>query len=293
MIYADDYQTLQAAINAAETIGGMIALSDTTYHISAPLTMSGLKSIWLVGEGWASVISNDGGGNGLVIGHASEHRTADIRILNLQFVGNASSDHGIVLQNIHSASVKGCKIASHGGDGINVVNGYANLIADNYVNNNTGNGIAAGADCNYLLLHRNKFLANGAAGVTFYDGSSSGSKIDRCDFEGNATGLIINAGTSASQAEAFGISGCTFENNVGKHISIGEDASIRYVDGLVISNNLFAPSAAVDPAVTCVSMVRARTALLIGNTFNVCNVYANGVGPTNTSNLWNGCELVS
>jgi len=297
----DDTAAIQAVIDAVEALGGGVVLfpPHKSFKITSALTLaqgdegaSG-NDVWLVGSGWTSEIYNAGTGNAITIGTTGGDRTADVRILNLLIRGQATSAHGIQVLRTHQVRIEGTRIRNNGGDGINFDRAYANWILNNYVNNNTGDGFEANNGNDFAIIEGNRFLSNGGKGVYFSNGDSTGSHIDRNDFEGNAIGVQIDCGNVTS-IDSVTISGNYFENQVGKHIVLGTDTSANRIRNIVIASNKFVTTTPADYATNAVELDRVQYPYIYGNILNVnITTTANTQYLYLLANQWNGATPVT
>ena len=182
-------------------------------------------------------------------------------------MGQATSAHGVQILRTHQVRIEGNRIRNNGGDGINFDRAYANWILNNYINNNTGDGFEANNGNDFTIIEGNRFLANGGKGVYFSNGDSTGSHIDRNDFEGNGVGIQIECGDTNS-SDSMSINGNYMENQVGFNVSIGSDVSTKRVRNILISNNKFVVGQGT-VTTNAVSLDRVQWPVINSNIFSV------------------------
>jgi parallel beta-helix repeat protein len=150
-----DYESIQSAIDAQETLNGHTILVDAgTYY--EDLTLS--KSVSLVGEGSINTII-DGSSSGAVINiTASSVNLTGFTITN----SGAGYPSGGVLVYSSNNTISHNRIESNNGSGIYLfATSYGNNISNNEVLNNTGTGI-------YILSSSNTLTGNEIAGNHYY-----------------------------------------------------------------------------------------------------------------------------
>ena len=268
----DDTVAIQAAINSVQTTGGgKIELPPGTYKISSPLILSGSVGVWLTGT-WASIIKNVGTTDAIQIGDTSTDKTADIRLLGFQILGQAGTGIGIYAKRQHSLRIEGVRTQFCGGDGIRLDGCYATWVIRNYTNNNGGNGIrvtgiaAAGNDD--IQVIGNRCLANAAKGI-YVDNTAYSSYrqiFELNDIEGNAVGFQLDQGNF--NTEGFIFRGNYLEQQTGFNVVFANDGGTGLFRNAIIEGNLFAFGTGTQITNGTIFGAGCREISFVGNTWN-------------------------
>lgn len=276
----DDTKAIQDAIDSLAN-GGTVKFSPKTYLVTETISIPATQAITLEGCGWGHNSSGDGatvikttasGVHILTAGVTSADRTCDVIIRNLRLQGAPGTGNGILIRRVHNMLVDRVRIWGCGQNGIELDRAYANKFIRCYVNNNVENGIEANENNDFTVVDGCAILANGGNGIYFSNGSSSGTRIIYNDIEGNAIGIKWDTGSPADQSETILIHGNYFESQVGKNMSIGEDAgTTRFLDAPTISNNQINVGAGT-AATNAVGLGRCRRPNIIDNVFISSNL---------------------
>lgn len=239
----NDTVALQAAINAAQALGGgHVYIPRGTYITNSALLLSGAVSVYLWGDGWGNSIIQCSTGSGISIGDMTTDHTADVFVAYLEV--RATTGTGIVVQRQHNSTIYHNRIDSCSANGITAIACYALRIDDNYVNNNANVGISiralAGVGSDFIQITRNRCLANTVGGVlidnTLY--GPSRQVIENNDIEGNGYGIKVLVG-STSNTEGFTLAKNYFENQTGLNLDIGTDGGTSALNNFSATENSF------------------------------------------------------
>ena len=161
-IEAQDYPSLQAALDALPPRGGMVRLPPGVFEISEPLRLRA-EDVLLQGAGTATHIKNNSRDNqpALIIqppdGKESIWR---IRLANFRITGNPQSGHGIVARQVDEVFIDGLTVSYHGGHGIFLDHCYEDpRICDSLITYNKQTGLAL-LGCHDIVVSGNQFEEN-------------------------------------------------------------------------------------------------------------------------------------
>lgn len=165
--YADNYKTIQEAIDSLPSTGGTVMLSAKTYVISSPITISN-SLITLQGEGKASIITLQNNSDCNVIEATSV--SEGITITSIQIHGNkanqgAGDGNGIFLTNQTGAVVSNVEISNMKTNGIELNNCERCSFTENYIHNCDEMGILFHHLVNYSVINSNKIHDMGDIGI--------------------------------------------------------------------------------------------------------------------------------
>lgn len=272
----NDFQAIQNAITYIEslTTGGAVFVPSGTYLIDEQLEFSGSRPIAFFGEGEGSTtITVDAAAVGLHLGVGSGDLTVDLRVYSMSIVGTNNADIGIQVDRLHQILLDRVLVDNFVTAGVDMNMAYNNELRDLFIQN-CGRGIIIDENNEYTLITRCKVYSCTGVGIHFRNGSCSGSKIMFCDIEANEIGIQIDAGDEES-AESMGIIGCYFKDQVEQNIALGTDASVLWIDSILIQNNEIKAGTA-GPATNTVELDRCRKPVLMSNTFHDCDVTVTG-----------------
>ena len=131
VIHAEEFPSLQAALDAAPAAGGVIVLPPGDFEIHEPLVLS-RGDVLLQGAGAATHIinKNTSGEPALRIQHpkgkevARDDRLWRVMLSNFRITGNPKSGHGIEAILIEEIFLQGVTVSYHGGDGVRLDHCY-------------------------------------------------------------------------------------------------------------------------------------------------------------------------
>lgn len=177
-IYASQYASLQAALDALPETGGLVQLPAGTFEIDEPLRIR-VGDVCLVGAGTATHIRNRNqeGQAALILAHpesslGGQDRKRElwrIRLANFRLTGNEQSGAGIAAYGINEIFVDGVTVSNHGSDGILLDHCYEDpRVSDCLITYNAGTGLNL-LGCHDIVVAANQFEEN-QDGVHCFDG---------------------------------------------------------------------------------------------------------------------------
>jgi hypothetical protein len=169
VIDAADYATLQAALDALPSEGGVVRLPPGTFEITAPLVLT-KGDVLVEGSGTATHIvnKNTAGESALVIRHPDHDPQKPNRKLNLwrvqlsnfRITGNPESGHGIEAIYINEVFLHGVTVSYHGKHGIVLDNCYEDpRVSDSLITYNKQSGLEI-LGCHDIVVCGNQFEEN-------------------------------------------------------------------------------------------------------------------------------------
>jgi len=254
IIEARAYPSLQAALDALPSTGGVVRLPPGTFEIDEPLRVS-VGDVLIEGAGMATHIKNVNtkGQSALVLQHSSgaEDRQAElwrIGLANFRVTGNPRSGHGIEARRINEIFIEGVTVSYHGQDGILLHYCYEDpRICDTLITYNKKTGLNL-VGCHDIVVSANQFeenadalrctdgynlcmtgnnlddhLADGVIIENTYGSVVCGNMIEEC----NGTAIVLDR-------DCYGI---TLSANVIAHNGAGID--LRDAHGCAVSANTF------------------------------------------------------
>jgi hypothetical protein len=254
VIEAAEYPSLQAALDALPTAGGVVRLPPGTFEIDEPLRVK-VGDVLIEGAGTSTHIQNVNtqGRSTLLLQHPSgaEDRNAElwrIRLANFRLTGNPQSGHGIEARRINEIFIEGVTVSNHGGDGILLYYCYEDpRICDALITYNKKTGLNL-VGCHDIVVSANQFeenadalrcsdgynlcmtgnnlddhLADGVIIENTYGSVVCGNMIEEC----NGTAIVLDR-------DCYGI---TLSANVIAHNGAGVD--LRDAHGCAVSANTF------------------------------------------------------
>lgn len=212
-----DFASIQEAINALPSTGGVVYIKEGTYTITASVTIP-TDNIALIGSGASTIIYTTA--DIAIISSAKDFTT--IRDLHLKGNSTGSNQHGIYLNAVDRTFINNCWIENTGGNGMYIVqaSGY-NVISENYIIGCELNAVYVYASTALSLgtiLYNNiirNIVRNGiylyATGVAISITQSiiSNNYISDCDV-GNTT---TYSGIALDTADSGVVSGIIIDNN--------------------------------------------------------------------------------
>lgn len=254
VIQAIHYPSLQSAIDAAPSSGGLVQLPPGRFEIEQPLMIQS-EDITLEGAGTATHLhnSNTSGQPALLLQHPeggteSSQNLWRIRLANLRITGNPESGHGILARRINELFIQGVTVSENGRDGIRLDQCYEDpRISDCLITYNKGTGLSL-LGCHDIVVSANQFEENQDA-VHCLDGFNlcmTGNNLDDHLGKGvvieNTYGSVIsgnmieecNAAAIVLDRDCYGIA---LSANVIAHNGAGVD--LQDAHGCSVSANTF------------------------------------------------------
>ncbi len=287
IIKADDFKTLQAAIDALPQTGGLLELSARTYEISTPLIVR-TGDVLIRGKGTASHIKNinTNGKPALILGSGKQHLKRKgkqeslwrIQLSDFRITGNEKSGHGIQADFINEIYVDGLTVSYHGGHGLLLNFCYEDArVNDALFTYNKKAGIFA-EGCHDTIISATHFEENFDA-VIFIDGfnlTATGNNIDDHLHHGiivkNSMGNTISS-NMIEECEGIGIllEENTYATTIGSNIFTSDKKGgvvLHDVHGSTITGNTFT----IQPVNAVAIDAKCRAITITGNTFANRNV---------------------
>lgn len=254
VIEASEYPSIQAALDALPTRGGIVRLPPGTFEIDQPLRVN-VSDVLIEGAGTATHIKNVSteGHSAMVLQHPSgaEDRQAElwrIRLANFRLTGNPRSGHGIEVRRINEVFIEGVTVSSHGRDGILLHYCYEDpRICDALITYNKKTGLNL-LGCHDIVVSANQFEENADA-LRCADGFNlcmTGNNLDDHLADGviieNTYGSVVS-GNMIEECRGAAIVldrdcyGITLSANVIAHNGAGID--LRDAHGCAVSANTF------------------------------------------------------
>jgi hypothetical protein len=166
IIDAGKYQSLQAALDALPSQGGVVRVPPGTFEIAEPLIVT-KSDVLIEGCGTATHIKNINtkGKSALLLQHpgGGENRKSElwrIQLANLRITGSEKSGHGIEARRINEIFIDGVTVSYHGGDGIRLYYCYEDpRICDSLITYNKKTGLNL-LGCHDIVVASNQFEEN-------------------------------------------------------------------------------------------------------------------------------------
>jgi hypothetical protein len=254
-IDATDYPSLQAAIDALPSTGGVVRLPAGTFEISQPLRIS-QEDVLIAGSGTATHIKNIATDGQPAIEIDNPKRKTEpratlwrVELQNLRVTGNEKSGHGILAHHVDEIFLHGVSVSYHGGDGVHLDHCYEDpRICDCLLTYNKGAGLMLDL-CHDIVVVGNQFeenldalvckdsfnlcmtgnnlddhLRHGVVIENTYGSVVSGNMIEEC----NGIAIILDR-------DCYGI---TLSSNVIAH-EVAGGIDLRDAHGCTVSANTF------------------------------------------------------
>jgi hypothetical protein len=255
IIDASFYTTIQSAIDALPSDGGIVRLPPGTFEISEPLVIT-KSDVLIEGAGTATHIKNvnTNGKSALILQHpgGADNRKGElwrIRLANFRITGNEKSGHGIEARRINEIFIDGVTVSYHGGDGIQLYYCYEDpRICDSLITYNKKTGLNV-IGCHDVVVSSNQFEENHDA-VRFIDGFNlcmTGNNLDDHLGDGvvieNSYGSVVS-GNMIEECKGTAIVldrdcyGIALSANVIAHNTAG-GMDLRDAHGCTVGSNAF------------------------------------------------------
>jgi len=255
VIDASTYPSLQAAIDALPSTGGVVRLPPGTFEISEPLKIT-TGDVLIEGAGTATHIKNVNtrGASAIIVQHPSGVDNPGaalwrVRLAEFRLTGNDKSGHGIEARRINEVFIQAVTVSYHGGDGIHLHHCYEDpRICDSLITYNKKSGLYA-VGCHDTVVAANQFEENLDA-VRYIDGFNlcmTGNNIDDHLRDGvvveNTYGSVV-AGNMIEECNGAAIVldrncyGITLSANVVAH-EVAGGIDLRGAHGCTVSANTF------------------------------------------------------
>ena len=165
-IEAGDYPSLQAALDALSSEGGLVRIPPGVFEIQEPLIID-KPDVQIEGAGTATHIvnTNTEGRPALILQHPDKGESREselwrISLMNFRITGNEESGHGIEARRINEIYLQGITVSYHGGDGIRLYYCYEDpRIANSLITYNKGTGLNL-IGCHDIVVSANQFEEN-------------------------------------------------------------------------------------------------------------------------------------
>jgi hypothetical protein len=166
VIRAVEFGSLQDALDAVPSEGGLVQLPAGTFEIENPLVLRA-GDVCLQGVGTATHIKNvnEDGEPALIVEHPAgansrKNELWRVRLANFRITGNERSGHGIEARRINEIFIDGITVSYHGGDGIRLDQCYEDpRICDSLITYNKATGLNL-IGCHDIVVSANQFEEN-------------------------------------------------------------------------------------------------------------------------------------
>lgn len=167
VIDAAQFSSLQEALDAVPSTGGLVTLPPGTFEIHQPLTLR-RGDTRIQGSGAATHIinRNQEGRPALVIEHADGEKVAKndrlwrVSLSSFRITGNEKSGPGVLAVQIEEIFIQGLSVSGHGGDGIRLDRCYEDpRISDCLLTYNKSVGLSL-LGCHDIVVSANQFEEN-------------------------------------------------------------------------------------------------------------------------------------
>lgn len=285
-VRADQFPSLQAAIDALPAEGGMVLLPAGTIEIAAPVIVT-QDDVLIQGCGTASHIRNinTDGQPGFVVGPPAGPSDEEkfqwrVTLADFRLTGNKQSGHGIAVKDVNEIYINGVTVSENGGDGIHLDHAYEDpRICNSLITYNAGTGLFL-TRCHDIVVSANQFEENQDAVrcLDSYNLCMTGNNLD--DHLGD--GVVIE--------NTYGsvLSGNMLEECKGTAIVLDRDCY-----GITLSANVIAHHQGGG-----IDLRDAHGCAVSGNTFTLVKQHALRIGPgsgriTVTGNNFSNSDLGS
>jgi hypothetical protein len=255
VVEAINFPTIQAALDALPSTGGVVRLPAGTFEVGKPLQVS-VSDVLLEGAGTATHLKNvNTAGEPLFRiqpGNLASQPKAMIwrvKLADIRVTGNAKSGHGIEAVNVNELFLDGVTVSENGGDGVHMVNCYEDpRICNSLLTYNKAAGLNL-IECHDIVVSANQFEENRDAlrCVDSYNLCMTGNCVDDHLRDGvvieNTYGSVV-AGNMIEECAGIAIVldrdcyGITLSANVIAHETSG-GIDLRDAHGCTVSANTF------------------------------------------------------
>ena len=234
-IDAGRFPSLQAALDALPSAGGLVLLPAGEFLIEQPLRVRS-ADVCIQGSGTATHIKNVNANSepALVIEHPNGARARDfelwrICLSNFRITGNEQSGHGIVARSVNELLIDRVSVSYHGGDGILLDHCYEDpRICNSLITYNKGTGLNL-LGCHDIVVSATQFEENQDA-LHCFDG------FNLC-MSGNCLDDHLRHGVVIENTYGSVISGNMIEECNGAAIILDRDCYGIAVSANVIAHN--------------------------------------------------------
>jgi len=269
-IDAAQYPSLQAAIDALPSSGGVIRLPAGTFEINQPLRIT-QEDVLLAGAGTATHIKNvnQTGQPAIVIESPklAENPRATlwrVQLENLRITGNEKSGHGILARRIDEIFLHGVTVSYHGGDGVRLDNCYEDpRICDSLFTYNKACGVNL-IGCHDIVVVGNQFEEN-------LDALRCADGFNLC-MTGNNLDDHLRDGVVIENTYGSVVSGNMIEECNGRAIVLDRDCY-----GITLAANVIAHEVQGG-----IDLIDAHGCAVSANTFTIVKKDALRIGPASS-----------
>jgi type II secretory pathway pseudopilin PulG len=236
VIAAENYPSIQAALDALPAEGGIVRLPPGLFEITRPLVIT-RSDVLLQGSGTASHIKNlnQAGEPALVIEHPDGEKVkADdklwrVMLSNFRITGNEKSGDGIEAVLVNEIFIQGVTVSNHGRNGITLDRCYEDpRVNDCLITYNRETGLSL-PGCHDIVVCGNQFEENHDA-VHCFDG------YNLC-FTGNCIDDHLGDGVVIENTYGSVLSGNMIEECEGRAVVLARDCYGITMSANVIAHN--------------------------------------------------------
>jgi nitrous oxidase accessory protein NosD len=254
-IKAEDFASLQAAIDALPTEGGVVQLPAGRFEIAEPLVIE-TPDVLFMGQGTAThIVNTNTTGKSALVVRPKDHATNAkaflwrVQLQNLRITGSEKSGHGIEALRVNEIFIDGVTVSYHGGDGIRLDRCYEDpRVVNSLITYNKHTGLEI-LGCHDVVVAANHFEENRDA-LRCLDGFNlcmAGNNVDDHLRHGvvieNTYGSVLS-GNMIEECQGTGVIldrdcyGVTLSANVIAHEFSG-GIDLRDAHGCTVSGNSF------------------------------------------------------
>ena len=270
---ADDYPTIQKAVDALPDEGGTVFIPAGTYKISEPIIVD-KSGVTLIGAGSGTILLNtsEEGKNTIELKGEEKKPIWRVKVTNMHLKGNEKCGNAIYANHVNEISLSDMWIDYHGKSGIYLDYCYENpRIYNNNIAYNKEMGILIDG-CHDIIVSANQMEENsiGVFAKDIFNATITGNNIDdhikNCIYFVNALGSIVT--------------GNMLENCKEESMILDEKCN-----GIVVTGNIFR-----QPGV--LSVIKTQGVTITGNAFDMSRSNAIEVEESSlitvTGNIFNG-----
>lgn len=254
-INAGNYRSIQAALEALPSEGGIVHLPPGEFKIDEPLVVS-RSDVYLKGSGNSTHIinKNTSGAPAIQIQSKTSGDTSEaealwrVHISDIRITGNEQSGEGILASDVNEIYIEGVTVSNNGGDGIKLDYCYENprVVHSNITyNKGTGLNLVGSHD---IVVNANQFEENNDALHCFdgYNLCMSGNNLDDHLNRGvvieNTYGSVLSGNMiEECQGAAIVLDRNCYGINLGSNVIAhnGEGILLKDAHGISVSANTF------------------------------------------------------